>query len=131
MGSSPFSDIGDRLRSLISTPKEEERFWLEEPRHLLRQWTLVPSPDMTNNMRLNALTRLVLVVSLVLLLAGVRQWWLFLLMGLLLLILAWGYQLEEGQKRDYFHCLPPASSVPAPKEQNNRLAFLRLTPKNR
>ena len=64
-----------------------ERFWLEEPICLFRNATLIPVCGMTAAARLNALTRLIIVITLILWLACIGQWWLFLLLGLLLVLI--------------------------------------------
>ena len=74
-----------------------ERFWLEEPLSLLRSATIIPYCGMTISARLNALTRLVLLISLILWLFCFRQWWLFLFLGLLMIIIL--YYLDQ-QTRD-------------------------------
>ena len=75
-----------------------ERFWLEEPVSLLRSTTLIPQCGMTTAARLNALTRLVLLVALILYLFCVGRWWLFLLLGLLLVVILY-YLDQQSQNR--------------------------------
>lgn len=69
------------------TSISREKFWLEEPIWLLQQMTLIPQCGMSPAARLNALTRLILVITLILYLCCFGQWWLFLLLGLLLVII--------------------------------------------
>lgn len=75
-----------------------ERFWLEEPVSLFRSTTLIPQCGMTTAARLNALTRLVLLITLILYLFCVGRWWLFLLLGLLLVIILY-YLDQQSQNR--------------------------------
>ena len=70
-----------------------ERFWLEEPISLFRNTSLVPQCGMTTGARLNALTRLILIITLILYLSKFGRWWLFLLLGLLLIIVL--YYLDQ------------------------------------
>lgn len=76
-----------------------ERFWLEEPVSLFRSTTLIPQCGMTTAARLNALTRLVLLIALILYLFCIGQWWLFLLLGLLLVIVL--YYLDQQSQNRY------------------------------
>jgi hypothetical protein len=73
-----------------------ERFWLEQPICLLSSTTLIPNCTMTTAARLNALTRLIILISLVLYFFCLCQWWLFLLLGLLLVIIL--YYLDPHKK---------------------------------
>lgn len=75
----------------MSSPTEC-KFWLEDVSCLFRNFNVLPNCDMGLGARLNALTWLVIVITLILLVFGVGNWWLFLLLGLglvLLLYFAW------------------------------------------
>lgn len=72
----------------------KERFWLEEPISLFYSANLIPQCTMTVAERLNALTRLILVITLILYLFCLGQWWLFLILGILLVIVL--YYLSKG-----------------------------------
>lgn len=53
-----------------------EAFWLERPSDLFKSGRFLPSPDMNKVERLNAITRLLLVVTAVLFLSGTGRTWL-------------------------------------------------------
>ncbi len=63
-----------------------EKFWLENLSDLFRQVTILPNAEMTEEERLNAMTRLVIIISIVLLLFGYGSWILFLVLGVVLVI---------------------------------------------
>ena len=67
----------------------DERFWLEDPKALWLHWGILPNCQMTDAQRLNALTRLIILISLIMLLFGLCRWYLFLLLGLGLVIILW------------------------------------------
>lgn len=93
----------------------EEPFWIREPTVLLRSFTLTPSRLMTEGQLLNTITRVVILVSLVLYLIGFRQWWLFLLLGLLMTIVIWCSSSFLGKsdriRVEYYRC--PAGDRPS------------------
>mgnify|MGYP006275758863 CR=1 FL=1 len=70
----------------------EENFWLEEPIVLFRTTTIIPNPYMSYHGKLNALTRLILLITLFLYLFCVSRWWFFLLVGLLFVIILYYLQ---------------------------------------
>lgn len=63
-----------------------EKFWLEDITDLFRQVTILPNSDMTEEERLNTMTRLVIIISIILLLFGIGSWLLFLVLGVVLVI---------------------------------------------
>lgn len=73
-----------------------ERFWLEEPAALLKSTIIIPECGMTVAARLNALTRLILLITLLLWIFCVARWWLFLLFGLLLVVIL--FYLESNRR---------------------------------
>lgn len=70
----------------------KERFWLEDPSIIFQSGVIIPRCNMSIIERLNALTRLILLITLFLLLFCFREWWLFLLLGLILVLVL--YYLE-------------------------------------
>lgn len=90
---------GNRRLPTGTSYLSNERFWLEEPISLFRSATLIPQCGMTTAVRLNALTRLILLITLILYLFCVGQWWLFLLLGLLLVIVL--YFLDQQTLNQY------------------------------
>lgn len=71
--------------------KWSEKIWLEDPSVLFRHWAIFPNCEMNTIQRLNALTRLILVITVVLWFFGgfgVR-WWLFAVLGLLFVLVIW------------------------------------------
>ena len=62
-------------------------FWLTNPLQLFKL-EIVPTGDMTTAQKLNALTRLILFITLLLLLIWRREnhWWKFLLCGMIIVI---------------------------------------------
>ena len=63
------------------------RFWLEDLSSLFHNTTFLPSSTMTEAERLNTLTRLVLIITLILFIFRVGSWYLFLIFGLITVII--------------------------------------------
>ena len=64
-----------------------EPFWLYDPMVLLKNLKILPTADMTNSERLNALTRLLLIITTILYVFNYEQWVTVLGLGLLLIII--------------------------------------------
>lgn len=63
-----------------------ERFWLEEPASLFKRLSLLPHCGMTDCERLNAMTRLIIVIAVILFIIPLASWWLFLILGIILIV---------------------------------------------
>lgn len=80
-----------------------EKFWLEDPSVLFTNLEVVPKKDMTQNEKLNAMTRLIVVVSLVLLVMN-KPWWVtFLIVGVVAVALV--KALDKDNRRESFTAL--------------------------
>lgn len=67
----------------------DQRFWLEDPSTLIKSFHLLPDERAGRIERLNSLSLLIIIISLVLFLLKVRYWWVFLIGGLLVTIVLW------------------------------------------
>lgn len=76
---------------------ENEKFWLENPKALFSSFNVFPRSDMDNATKLNALTRLLLLIVLGMYLLGSDQWLTTLLLGLLLIFI-----LRAGRRSENF-----------------------------
>ncbi len=65
---------------------DRERFWLEEPRALFRNFYIVPQAGMTEDEKLNALTRLLVVGVAIMALTKQKYWFQTLLVGIIIII---------------------------------------------
>jgi hypothetical protein len=81
---------------------DKEKFWVHDPCVLVTDLRFVPTANMTKDEKLNALTRLIVIVAVVLYFMKVTQWSIFLLVSLLV-ILVFGYsgKGEDGQKEGF------------------------------
>jgi hypothetical protein len=86
-----------------STRETREKFWLEDPSALFQQLTIIPNCGMTEAERLNAMTRLILVITLILYLLHFGSWLLFLILGLLLVIFLYYINKRSG-RIDHYRC---------------------------
>lgn len=73
---------------MTSNNNSEEKFWTDDFCSLFKQpWRIVPLASYTRDEKLNALTRLSILIALVLLVLGHEYWYIFLGLSLLILIL--------------------------------------------
>jgi len=66
---------------------ECEKFWLEHPLSLFTDFNILPEKSMCTDSKLNAATRLVLVISAVLFFSKIDQWYVFMLASILFICL--------------------------------------------
>lgn len=64
-------------------------FWLQNPSVLIQHTDITPHSDMTNVERINAMFRVIIILTIVLYLAGFQIWIVFLLFGILLTLILW------------------------------------------
>lgn len=81
----------------------EAKFWVEDPCILLKDLNIFPTFEMNRNEKLNSLTRLSVIITIVMYLMNYQQWFTFLLLALLIILLL-----------KYVKCPPPE-----PYEENN------------
>ena len=70
------------------------KFWLENIKDLFGDYRIIPTQQMTFVKQLNTLTRLVLIVGVILYLLGYKQYLLFILISILMIIL--GYYIKNS-----------------------------------
>ena len=73
-----------------------EKFWLNDPNSLFSSINVLPTREMTNAERLNALTRLLLVITVGMYFLGYDQYFTVLALGILLIIILRSYQPQEN-----------------------------------
>lgn len=99
-------------------------YWYQNPQVLLKPpYRIFPSPDMTLAQRSNALVILVVIITLILWLVGYKQWWLFLLFGLLLVLAI--DVLEKSRIPspvivEHYQCTKPMKEVCMREEKEER-----------
>lgn len=82
-----------------------EPFWLDSPSILLTNLELVPTCDMTKEERLNAITRLLLIISLILFILVKSTLWLTVLVsGLVVILIIYFFNVK---RRQGFRMRPP------------------------
>jgi hypothetical protein len=83
---------------------KDTKFWVEEPCVLLSQPSLFPSSDMSKTEKLNALTRLVVIITIIMYFMKYEHWSLFLILGVVILIIlnyCNGDKSEEVSREDF------------------------------
>ena len=78
----------------------DETFWLEDPRDLLARFDIFPRPEDTWERKLNTITRLIIIITIILILAKWKYWLTFLLIGLVLVIFV--YLLKHSDHKQYY-----------------------------
>lgn len=77
------------------------KFWLEDFGELFKNSTIFPNSSMTEVERLNSMTRLILVITLILYLLRIKSWLIFLIFGLILVIfLYYTSNIQKSQRKE-------------------------------
>ena len=90
---------------------KKNKFWIEHITNLFCEFTLLPLDGMSLAEQMNALSRLVIIIFLVLLLLGVRFSILFLLLSLLFIIILYYIQKNNMERFKAEHYIPSHNSV--------------------
>src|SRR5690349_6562532 len=88
----------------MSEPKEE-KFWMDDVCTLFSSIRIIPLPDMTKNEKLNAFTRLVMVISGALFVLQYEYWFTFFILGILFILLL-KYTGGKPKKKEDFTLVP-------------------------
>jgi len=67
--------------------KISEPFWLDDPKILITKLDIIPNRKMTGNERLNAITRLIILITFIMFVIGYDKWYLIFLLGILLVLI--------------------------------------------
>jgi hypothetical protein len=111
-------------------------FWLTNPSQLCST-ELLPSSDMSDAERVNAFTRLILVITLILFFAfrGQDHWWKFLLCSLIIILLLYfSMRNSDSHYVRYYSCSPRIISpefsfTPLPDSELDRPAPVPPAPR--
>jgi uncharacterized membrane protein len=110
------------------------KFWIEDPGILVGDLTFLPDCEMSENGRLNAMTRLIIMISLVMFFFKVKSWYVFLICGLGLVILLYYGSLSRekmnqhgrhGQLIENYRCSFRKNKNPGKKKKS----YLNIRPK--
>lgn len=73
----------------LSKGKSPGTFWIHDPNVLFSTFEVIPTDRMNNAERLNAMTRIIVIISAIMFLIKFALWWLFLLLGIMIVIIFW------------------------------------------
>jgi hypothetical protein len=85
----------------------KDKFWLQSPKDLFSSLEFIPNSNMSINEKLNSLTRLALLITIVLYAMNYEYWLTFLLVSLLLIISLYCY----NNKKEHFSVTPTYQST--------------------
>ncbi len=74
----------------------DEKFWLEEPRDLFARLNLLPSSTDTLEEKLNTISRLLIVASIILCILKWKHWYVLLITGIFLIIFVYLLKSEKS-----------------------------------
>jgi len=100
-------------------------FWAKDPCVLFQNFTIFPTPDMTKNEKLNALTRLAIVVSIIMYFMEYQHWFVFLILSLLVIvILAYAGDPESFNTKK----IKDTDSIESDEESEDGIERFTVTP---
>lgn len=87
---------------------QNEEFWIEKPTYLLCSLNPIPKGGITSPKRLNAVTRGILYITVLLYFCKYNYWYLFLILGLFFVILLYytTNKLSMSNTREYYSNIP-------------------------
>lgn len=80
-----------------------ERFWLEEPKDLFRRFTILPCHQDTFEEKLNTVTRLIIIITIVMYLLKWKHWFTFLIIALCVLVAIYLMKPEHHDLIEHFN----------------------------
>ena len=93
----------------------DRRFWLENPTNVLCDYTLLPTDNMSVGSKLNAITRLVMFLTMYLHLVGSKYVWIFAGLSLLSIVCLYYYQRDTMKTVERFQ-IPTAQMYDRPSK---------------
>ena len=83
------------------------KFWVEDPCVLISDLVFFPTSDMTREQKLNALTRLAIVISAIMYMMEYKHWHTFLLVSILsLVIVEYAAKMKATKEKEGFSIVP-------------------------
>ena len=93
-------------------------FWLEDPSALFQTLDVVPNQDMTDAERLNAMTRVVILITAVMFIVKFPLWWAFLAIGIVVSIILW-YIVKDRHESHVRHVQRQTEYLRRPKSHKS------------
>jgi len=93
--------------------------WFTNPSNALQSWDSFKDTYYDDEYRMNTVTRLIIVAFILLVIVGVRKWWIVLIVGLFLILILWCTLIPSVQgstqskmvpKVQYLRCQPPVNN---------------------
>lgn len=84
-----------RAKTQIPEPKRNQSiytpiaFWFEDPSAIFQTFDIIPNSNMTDAERLNAMTRVIIIISAIMFVIKFPAWWIFLVLGIIVVIILW------------------------------------------
>lgn len=125
-------DVSPLSQRIEKPPDRSDKCWFEDPLSIFTSMTIVPSCGMTDAQRINAITRLIIVIAVVLFFIPLASWWIFLILGLILVgLIFWSTKVKTPTVVENYRCfsrsrrkprfVEPKTSEPSRRpEINNR-----------
>lgn len=74
-------------------------FWFEDPTALFQTLELIPNARMSDAERLNAMTRVIIIIAAIMFVVRFPAWWMFLVIGIIVVIILW--YIIKGREQSY------------------------------
>lgn len=105
-------------RAIESIPPLSNGFWLEHPSSLFQSFELFPQPEMNDAERLNAMTRMIILIAAIMFVAKFPGWLTFLVIGMIIVIILWYIVKGRPYQHQREYIRPPRRSIIQPLAQN-------------
>lgn len=94
-----WNEVIDEPKSVSHVVPNLSEFWFENPSTLFQNLDVIPQSDMNDAQRLNAMTRVIIIITAIMFAVQFPLWWLFLTLGLIIVIAMW--YLIKGREYVY------------------------------
>lgn len=109
----------NQVKSSIYTPV---KFWFEDPSSLFQTFEIIPNREMTDAERLNAMTRVIIIITAIMFVVKFPLWWMFLVIGIIAVIVLWyiiNGRYDNYQRRQIEYLRRPRKSIIKPYNPPN------------
>jgi len=100
---SKLSNFNDKNVPPIIIPYNKEfqhdKFWVENPSVLFQTFDMSSTAEMTDAERLNAMTRIIIIIAAIMFVIKFPGWWMFLTLGIIIVIILW--YIIKGREQIY------------------------------
>lgn len=107
--------------------KDTTPFWLENPNVLFQTSEIISNDDMSQGARLNAMTRIIIIIAAIMYAIKFPLWWLFLIISILVVIIIWFIEKQNEIKlKERLYLRAPREKILTPIKHPPKFNLISL-----